>query len=79
MCLTLALTLLPNNTTPEAVRPVEPTLTMAELRLPVALAETLAVSLGGEGPVIVLLSGSIGSAYTWRQVTAALLADGHRS
>ena len=78
ICLTSALTLLTSNTMPEAVRPAEPPLAMAELRLPVAMAETLAVSLGGEGPVVVLLSGSIGSAYTWRQVTAALLADGHR-
>jgi pimeloyl-ACP methyl ester carboxylesterase len=44
----------------------------------VAPAETLAVSVTGTGPVIVLLSGPIGSAYTWRHVIPALAAAGYQ-
>ena len=49
----------------------------AQLRIPVAGAETLAVSSEGEGPAILLLSGPIGSSYTWRHVTPALVEAGY--
>jgi pimeloyl-ACP methyl ester carboxylesterase len=51
---------------------------MVTRHVSVAPAETLAVSVTGTGPVIVLLSGPIGSAYTWRHVIPALAAAGYR-
>jgi pimeloyl-ACP methyl ester carboxylesterase len=78
LVLALASTTLAIDTTPAAVRrePFRPAMT--DIRVLIAPEEMLAASVAGEGPVIVLLSGSIGSSYTWRHVAPALVAAGYR-
>ncbi|MDH4131646.1 MAG: alpha/beta hydrolase [Gemmatimonadota bacterium] len=66
------------DTTPAAIHRKELPAATANLRVRIAPAETLAVSVTGEGPVIVLLSGPIGSAYTWRHVIPVLAAAGYQ-
>ena len=78
LTLAFAVTTPPADTIPAAIRRGLPLSATAELRLSIAPAETLAVSVTGHGPVIVLLSGPIGSAYTWRRVAPALVAAGYQ-
>ena len=53
-------------------------LAVAELRVAVAPAETLAVAVAGDGPAVLLLSGPIGSVFTWRHILAAPALAGNR-
>jgi len=78
LTLGLALTNLPADTTPAALRREELPAATENLKVRLAPAETLAVSVTGDGPVIVLLSGPLGSAYTWRHVIPALTAAGYQ-
>jgi pimeloyl-ACP methyl ester carboxylesterase len=48
-------------------------------RIPVAPAETLAVTMAGKGPPVVLLPGLFGSAYGYRAITRSLAEDGYRA
>jgi pimeloyl-ACP methyl ester carboxylesterase len=66
------------DTVPAGIRGERLPSATADLRVWIAPAETLAASVTGDGPVIVLLSGPIGSAYTWRHVIPSLDAAGYR-
>jgi pimeloyl-ACP methyl ester carboxylesterase len=49
------------------------------LRIAVAPAETLQVSVSGEGPPVVLIPGVVGSAFGFRKLTSRLVATGFRT
>ena len=49
------------------------------LRIPVAPAETLQVTVTGAGPAVVLIPGIFGSAFGFRKLTADLDATGFRT
>jgi pimeloyl-ACP methyl ester carboxylesterase len=49
------------------------------MRLPIAEAETLQVTLTGAGAPVVLLPGLFGSAYSYRRVVPALVDSGYRT
>ncbi len=49
------------------------------MRLPVAHAETLQVTIEGSGAPVVLIPGLFGSAYSYRRVVPTLAADGFRT
>jgi pimeloyl-ACP methyl ester carboxylesterase len=51
----------------------------AVYRIPVAPAETLAVTAIGQGPPVVLLPGLFGSAFGYRAITSALADGGYRA
>ncbi len=53
--------------------------TAAVIRIPVAPAETLAVTIVGEGPPVVLIPGLFGASYGYRHVMAMLDSAGFRS
>ena len=48
-------------------------------RVPVAPAETLLVTVQGEGPPVILVPGLFGSAYGWQRVVSLLAASGRRT
>jgi len=47
--------------------------------VPVARAETLAVTITGTGPPVVMLPGLFGSAFGFRQITPLLAAEGYQA
>lgn len=49
------------------------------MRLPVAEAETLQVTIRGSGTPVVLLPGLFGSAYSYRNILPALVDSGYRT
>src|SRR5438270_10708402 len=49
------------------------------IRLPVAQAETLQVTVAGSGTPVVMLPGLFGSAYGFRRVAPALVDSGYRT
>ena len=53
-------------------------LAVAEFRVAVAPAETLAVAAAGDGLAVILLSGPIGSVFTWRHILEAPALAGNR-
>ena len=53
--------------------------TMQSMRLPLAEAETLQVTVSGAGAPVVLLPGLFGSAFSYRHVVPALVDSGYRT
>jgi len=53
-------------------------LAVTEFRVAVAPAETLAVAVAGDGLAVILLSGPIGSVFTWRHILEAPALAGNR-
>ncbi len=53
--------------------------TALTLRLPVAAAETLRVTITGAGAPVVLVPGLSGSAFAWRKVSPLLVESGYRA
>ena len=53
--------------------------TSQTLRIPVAPAESLSVTIVGEGPPVVLIPGLFGSSYAFRHVMALLDTAGYRA
>lgn len=53
--------------------------TMQAMRLPIAEAETLQVTITGSGTPVVLLPGLFGSAFAFRRVVPALVDSGYRT
>src|SRR5262245_37003956 len=51
---------------------------MQAVRLPIAEAETLAVTVTGSGRPVVLVPGLFGSAFAFRHVVPALVDSGYR-
>lgn len=52
---------------------------MQAIRLPVAEAETLSVTVSGSGTAVAFLPGLFGSAYSFRRVVPALADSGYRA
>lgn len=51
---------------------------VAEFQVTVSPGETLAVAVAGDGPAVFLLSGPIGSVFTWRHILEAPALAGNR-
>ncbi len=52
--------------------------TSSILRIPVAAAESLTVTVSGEGVTVVVIPGLAGSAFAFRRLTPILVGTGHR-
>ncbi len=52
--------------------------TPSVFRIPVTAAESLAVTISGEGVTVVVIPGLAGSAFAFRRLTPLLVAAGHR-